>query len=208
VLGTAVLALHHHPRRVVGNPYRRLGGINVLPARPTGAIGVNAQVGRIDIDLHVVIDLGGHENGRKRGMAPVAGVERGFAHQPMDAALRSQPPEGVVPGHPHGGTLNAGHVACGQLGDLRAKALALDPAQIHAQQEVGPVLGLGAAGTRLDFQERILTVHVTREHAAEFQAFYLPLGGMEIGLDRGQCFSVGLFLGHGQEFVGLRHIRR
>ena len=45
----------------------------------------------------------------------------------------------------------------------------LAPAQVHAQQHLGPVLGFGAAGTGLDVQIGVGGVHLAGEHAAEFQ---------------------------------------
>jgi hypothetical protein len=47
----------------------------------------------------------------------------------------------------------------------------LAPAQVHAQQHLGPVLRLGAAGAGLDVDERIRAVHLAGEHALEFELF-------------------------------------
>jgi hypothetical protein len=45
----------------------------------------------------------------------------------------------------------------------------LAPAQIHAQQHLGPVLRLGAAGAGLDVDECVRRIHLAREHALEFE---------------------------------------
>jgi hypothetical protein len=61
----------------------------------------------------------------------------------------------------------------------------LAPAQVHAQQHLGPVLCLGAARAGLDVDERIRRIHLAREHALEFQL--LDFGGKVVDVigDRG-----------------------
>src|SRR5690606_38448327 len=75
VLGALVLAGHHGVGRDVGDPYRRVGGVHVLTTGTGGAVGVDAQVGRVDLDLDVVVDFRRHEDRGERGVAAVAGVE-------------------------------------------------------------------------------------------------------------------------------------
>src|SRR3546814_3834901 len=50
VLGAFVLATDHGVGRYVGNPYRRIGGVNVLTTGPGGTVGVDAQIRRVDVD--------------------------------------------------------------------------------------------------------------------------------------------------------------
>src|SRR5690606_9219875 len=121
-----------------------------------GAVGVDTQVGRVDLDVHLVVDFGGHEHRRERGVATRAGVERALAHQAVHADLGTQPAEGVLALDVHGGALDAGDFTLGQLDDLGTEAALVGPAQVHAQQDIGPVLGLGAAGTGLDIQVAVV----------------------------------------------------
>ena len=102
-------------------------------------------------------------------MAATAGVERALAHQAVHADLGAQPAVGVLALEAHGGGLDAGHVAVGGFHQLGLEAVRLAPAQVHAQQHLGPVLGFGAAGTGLDVQIGVGGVHLAGEHAAEFQ---------------------------------------
>ena len=67
--------------------------------------------------------------------------------------------------------LDAGHFAFGQFDDGGVEAVLVGPAQVHAQQHVGPVLGFGAARTGLDVEVAIVGVHLAAEHAAELQPF-------------------------------------
>jgi hypothetical protein len=45
----------------------------------------------------------------------------------------------------------------------------LAPAQVHAQQHLGPVLRFRAAGAGLDVDERVRGIHLAGEHALEFE---------------------------------------
>ena len=47
---------------------------------------------------------------------------------------------------------------------LDLEALALAVARIHPDEYLGPVLRLGAAGTRLHVEEAVVGVHRVREH--------------------------------------------
>jgi hypothetical protein len=76
VLAALVLAGDHDAGRQVGDAHRRLGLVDVLAAGAGGAVGVDAQVLVVDLDLDVVVDLGqtsprrtrcGGASGRRRG---------------------------------------------------------------------------------------------------------------------------------------------
>src|SRR5690606_13070868 len=169
VLGALALALHHGIGGNVGDAHRRVGAVDVLAAGAAGPVGIGAQVRRVDVDLDGVVDFRGHEHRRKRRMAAVAGIERGFAHQAVHADLGAQPAEGVVPLDVDGGALDARHFAGGAFDQVGLEAFVVGPAQVHAQQHFRPILGLGAAGAGLDIQVGIVGVHLAGEHAAEFQ---------------------------------------
>ncbi|MNF35264.1 hypothetical protein D3C84_161270 [compost metagenome] len=81
----------------------------------------------------------------------------------------------------HGRALDAGDFTGRQLHDGRVEAAFVGPAQVHAQQDVGPVLGLGTAGAGLDVQVGVVHVHLAAEHATEF----------ELGQGRFQAFEFG-----------------
>src|SRR5690606_16349200 len=149
-LGALVLAADHSIGRHVGNTYRRIRGVDVLTTGSGGAVGVDTQIRRVDLDLDVVIDFGRDEHGGKGGVAAVAGVVRALAHQPVHTDLGTQPAVGVFTLDVDGGALDARNFTGSQFHDGRFKAVMIGPAQIHAQQHVGPVLGFGATGARLN----------------------------------------------------------
>jgi hypothetical protein len=70
--------------------------------------------------------------------------------------------------------------------------VALRPAQVHAQEHVGPVGGLGAAGTRADGHHGVLRVVLAGEQ--EERALALEVRAQRLGL----AVDVGLGLGVGR----------
>ena len=132
-------------------------------------------------------------------MAAVARVEGGFSHQPMHAGFRAQPAVGVIARVFDGGAFHPRHFPGGGLDQFRLELALLAPAQIHAQQHLRPILGLGAAGTGLDLQEGVVRVHLAGKHAAKLQGFYF--GGAVVQLRHQGLDSLGVafLLGEGQQ---------
>ena len=173
----------------------------MLSAGAARAVDVDAKIRRIDLDVDVVFHLGRDEHRRERGMPAIARIERRLAHQPVHAGLGAQPAEGVVTLHPDRRALDARDLAGRHLDELALEAAPLGPAQIHAQQHLGPVLRLGAAGARLDIEEGVGGVHRPGEHPLEFECAQALVERVQIGLDRGGGFLV-LFLGRELQQLG------
>ena len=72
-----------------------------------------------------------------------------------------------------------------------------------AQQHLCPVLGLGAAGTRLDFDEAVAGIGRLRKHPPELEAFDFLAQGMHVGFDRLQGGVVGFVAGHLEEITAV-----
>jgi len=133
-------------------------------------------------------------------MATVVRVERRLAHQPVHAGLGLEPAVGEVTLDPQRGRLDPGHFAAAGFHQLGLPAARLAPAQVHAQQHLGPILGLGAAGTGLDVDEGIGSVHLAGEHALEFQLLDVLLVALHVGHHRQGGVLVLLALGQFQQF--------
>ncbi len=54
---------------------------------------------------------------------------------------------------------------------FRLEALLLGPAEIHAQQHLGPVLALRAAGAGMHGDNGVERIGLAREHGARFELF-------------------------------------
>ena len=129
----------------VRDAHRGLGLVHVLPAGAGRAVRVDAQVLGADLDLALVLGLRRRVDEREGGLAALLEVERRDAHQPMRSALGLQEAVGVVALDGDRHALEARLLARCLLDDLGAEAAALGPAQVHPQQHLGPVRGVGAA---------------------------------------------------------------
>jgi hypothetical protein len=105
------------------------------------------------------------------------------------------------------------------------EALALGPADVHAHQHLGPVLGLGAAGAGVHGDDGVERVGLAGEHGLGFElfgeldergdlAFEVGLGGFafagefEVGLDVvGAAGEFGVVGEEGFEALALAHER-
>jgi hypothetical protein len=92
----------------------------------------------------------------------------------------------------HGDALEAGLLAFLLVDDLGLPAMALvGPAEVHPEQHLGPVGGLGPAGSRADREDRRASVVLTGEQQRR------PLAP-EVGLEgRGLALELRVELGIG-----------
>ena len=128
----------------------------MLAARTLRAERLDAQLVVGDLaDLGVVLDLGQGLDERERRVAPLLGVERADAHEPMDAALGAQVAVGAPARDRDGHALEARLLPFELVEDLGREPVALGPAQVHPQEHLGPVGRLGAAGSGADREDRV-----------------------------------------------------
>ena len=93
-------------------------------------------------------------------MTATAGVEGTLAYQAMHTGFGAQPAKGVVALYVDGCRLDARHFARRDLDQLRLEAVVLGPAQVHAQQDIGPVLGFSTTGAGLDIEIGAVGIHL------------------------------------------------
>jgi hypothetical protein len=116
-------------------------------------------------------------------VAPGVGVEGALADEAVDAGFGAQEAVGVFAADLDRGALDAGHFAFGFFEQFDLETLALAIAQVHPFEHAGPVLGFGAAGAGLDFDEARVAVHRVVEHAAEFEFADAVFKGGGVGFD-------------------------
>jgi hypothetical protein len=133
----------------------------------------------------------------------MAGIERRFAHQAVDAGLGPQPTVGVRPFELDGRTLDPSDLAFGQLDDLGLETVSLAPHEVHAQQHVRPVLGLGPPGPSLDVHVGVARIHLAREHLLELELIEPSLKCGDVFADRRGERLVCLFARQFGELAGL-----
>ena len=162
------------------------------PSRPGGPVGVDAQVVGVDLDLDIVLDLGHDLDEGEGGLPALLRVVGADAHEPVDATLGAQPPVGPPAVDGDGRALDAGLLALQLVQDLGLRPVALGPAQVHAQEHLRPVGGLGAAGAGADGQERVALVVGSGEEEHRALPFVVGAQGVGLGIDLGGQLGVGL----------------
>ena len=143
------------------------------PPAPDDAVGVDAAVGFVDVDLDGVVDDRIDPDAGERGVPARLAVEGRDAHQPMDARFGLQPAIGVVALDQQRRRLDAGLLAVMDFHDLDLEIVPLRPARIHPQQHLRPVLALGAAGAGMDFEIGVVGVGLAREQRFDLAALDL-----------------------------------
>ena len=99
-----------------------------------------------------------HVEAREARLSTRLGIEGADAHESVDPALCGQPPVGEATLHNERRRQQSGLLTLGCFVDLNAEAAALGPARVHAQQHLGPVLGVGAAGAGVQFDDGVVFV--------------------------------------------------
>jgi hypothetical protein len=113
----------------------------------------------------------------------------------VNSRLTVQIAVGIFTPDGEGGTLDPGLFTLQPIQQLALEAVLLRPAQIHAQQHFGPILGLGTACTGVNRHQSALLVVVTRQ-------LELQLELVEIAGQAGQeVLDLFVALAFGQELV-------
>ena len=96
-------------------------------------------------------------------------IEWRDAHQPVHTDFALQQAEGVFAIHREGRGLQPGFFTRLVIVKHGLESLPLGPAQIHAQQHVGPVLRLGAARAGMDGHDGVARVVLARKQRLGFE---------------------------------------
>jgi hypothetical protein len=121
----------------------------------------------------------------------------------VDAALRPEPAIRAAAVDRHGHALEAGLLALLLVDDLGREAVALSPAQVHPQEHLSPVGGLGAARTGTDRQQRGTVVVLTGEQQRGPFAGEVRLERRSVPVELGLELGVGCF---GQQIDGRQQV--
>ena len=117
---------------------------------------------------NVLEERHGVEGGEAR-LPAVLGVEGRHAHQPVHPALGRQQAVGEAAADDEGGRQQARLLPGRGLVDLDGEAAALGPPLVHAQQHLGPVLGVGATGAGVDLAHGVAVVVLAGEERLELE---------------------------------------
>ena len=209
-LRALVLALDNDVRGQVGDAHGGVRLVHVLAPGARGAVGIDAQLLLVDDDIDVLFHLGIDVDRGKGRVPALVRVKGRDAHQAVHAGLGLRPAVGIVARNREGDGFYARFFAVLVVEDLRCIADLLGPAQIHAHEHLGPVLGLGAARAGMDGDDgvgQILFSHKERRHFGRGNV--LP-DGAELALQLSPHGLAALFrgeFGHGAEIIQAPHER-
>ena len=117
------------------------------------------------VDQRPDVDLG------EAGVAARGGVEGGDPDQAVDAALGGEEAVGVLAAGDEGGRLQPRLLPRRGLLHLDLEAAPFGPAQVHPQEDLGPVLGVGPAGAGVDGDDGVAGVVLAAEQARLLELF-------------------------------------
>src|SRR6516164_1627331 len=138
--------------------HRGIGLVDVLAARPGGAIGVNAQIRRIDLDLIDLIELRQDRDRARGGMdAPLRLGGRHALHA-MRARLKLQAGEGALAGDAADDLAEAAVLAGALAQHFDVEAFRFGITCIHAVEVAGEDRGLIPAGTRAHLEKDVALI--------------------------------------------------
>src|SRR5215469_6603634 len=124
--------------------YRGIGLVDVLTAGTRGAVGIDAQIRGVDLDLIDFIELGEDRHGARRGMDAPLRLGGGHALYAVRTGLEFQPRECPLAGNATD-DLAVAAVLAGALAEyLRAEAFGFGIARVHAVQVAGEDRGFVA----------------------------------------------------------------
>src|SRR5205823_5643315 len=169
---------------------RRVGLVHVLAAGAARTVGVDPEVTLVDLDVDVLGEERADDHLREARVSPVRLVERAEADEAVDAALGLEDAVGVLAPDAERRGLEAGLLAGAGLEQLGLEAAGLSPAQVHAQEDLGPVLRVGAAGAGVDRDERVARVVLAGEQCILLQAVELMAERGDRGLDLARHLAV------------------
>ena len=180
VLAALHLAGNHNAGGDVDQPHRRGGLIDLLAAGAAGPVHFHFDVLRGDLHGIVQLHLGHHFQGSKGGLTSARCVKGGNTHQPVDTRLALQVAVGVFALHHNGSTFQASLIPVQIVQGFHLVAVALRPAVIHPEQHFRPVLGLGAAGPRVEGEDGIVFVVFPGEQGGKLHRGNFIFNGLDL----------------------------
>src|SRR5690554_2075446 len=124
----------------MGDPDSRIGSIDVLATCSTCSIGINFQVGGIDIDLDLIFDNRIYEDRSKGGLSLPLGIEGRNSDQPVHPSFTFKKAVGIGTVDLHCHTLDPGFFPGLKIINRDLEPSGICPASIHSHQHLSPVL--------------------------------------------------------------------
>ena len=189
-LRALLLGLHHGVGGQMGDAHRRVGGVNALTAGAGSAVGVDAQVGLVDLNVDL-LRLGQHGNGSSRGLDAALALGLGNALNAVHAGLVLHNGIDLVALDLELDALEAASLAGAGVKHGHLPLLGLEEALVHLEQVAGKDCCLVATGGGADLDNGVLLIVGVAGDEHELDVF-LQLG--QLGLVLGDVHLEHLLL--------------
>src|SRR5215207_2661289 len=156
-LALLVLAGHDQSRWLVRDPDRRVCGVHALAARTAGAVHVDLEVPRVDLDLHI-LGLGKDCHGCRRGVYAALALGLGHPLDPVRPAFVLEDRIGAVAAYLHGDLPVAADLGRARRQGTVLEAEAVGVAGVHVVELACEEGGLVAARPGSDLDDDVLVV--------------------------------------------------
>ena len=176
--------------------HRGIRRIDVLAAGARRAIGVDAAIGFLHVDVDLVVDDGIDPDRGKARVPARIGIEGRDSHQAVDARFRFGPAMRIVALYEQRGGFDARLVAGRFFDDLDLELMPLSPARVHTEQHPRPVAAFRAAGAGMDFDIGVVLVDLAGKQRLDLPALDVPASALELG--NAFLLGFGIVLGLGQ----------
>ena len=141
----------------MGDAHGRIGFVDILAAVPAGAVGIDAQVIRVDVHIHLVrLRQDGH--GRGAGVDAALRFGAGYTLDAVDTAFKLHAGESAAPCEGKYSFLHAPQFRLIEAHVAHLKAAALGIARVHPQQQGPKQPGFLPAGTRADLHDHVAVI--------------------------------------------------
>jgi hypothetical protein len=157
------------------------------PLERTNATMSRSLSGNFDVAF-VFLVIGDDVDRREARLPLVLGVERARTHEPVYADLGPHVAVRVFTLHEQRDRLDARLFTPLPVGFGDVPASSFEEVEVHAQQHLGPVLGLGAAGAGVDLDEAVLRVVLAVKQGLQLDplAASFEVGQRAVGLVDGR----------------------
>ncbi len=151
--------------RVVLEAHRRLDLVHVLPALAAGAHRRGLEIGVLDLDVDLVLDVGRDIDGHEARLPPPLESKGQMRTKRCTPTSGAQVAVGVGATDRERCAVDARVVTDLIVEDLDLVAPWLAPAGVHAQEHVRPALGVCPARARVNADDRVGVIGRTPQHA-------------------------------------------
>ena len=130
----------------------------MLAAGSGRPIGIDSQILVLNFYFNVVRNLWIDEHRCEARFTARSGVERTEPNEPVHPGFGHKQPVGVLAAGGERGRFDSRFLAGLFVDNLGLESAPLTPTEIHAEQHSGPILGIGAARSRIYGHDRIASI--------------------------------------------------